>query len=95
MKKLLLLLVLLGGFTAFGQGTITGSLMDMDLGGPLPGANVIEAGTNNGVVTDFDGNFSITVAKAKEHLSLAMLDTKQRQFLTHYLEKLLHLGLFQ
>ena len=45
MKKLLLLLVLLGGFTAFGQGTITGSLMDMDLGGPLPGANVIEAGT--------------------------------------------------
>ena len=43
MKKLLLLLVLLGGFTAFGQGTITGSLMDMDLGGPLPGANVIEA----------------------------------------------------
>ena len=48
MKKLLLLLVLLGGFTAFGQGTITGSLMDMDLGGPLPGANVIEAGTNNG-----------------------------------------------
>ena len=61
----------LGGFTAFGQGTITGSLMDMDLGGPLPGANVIEAGTNNGVVTDFDGNFSITVAKNQGTLELS------------------------
>jgi len=71
MKKLLLLLVLLGGFTAFGQGTITGSLMDMDLGGPLPGANVIEAGTNNGVVTDFDGNFSITVANNQGTLELS------------------------
>ena len=33
--------------------------------------NVIEAGTNNGVVTDFDGNFSITVAKNQGTLELS------------------------
>jgi hypothetical protein len=61
MKKLLLLLILLGGFSAFGQGTVSGTVMDSELGGPLPGANVIEAGTSNGVITDFEGNFSIAV----------------------------------
>lgn len=28
---------------------------------PLPGASIVEKGTNNGVVTDFDGNFSIKI----------------------------------
>src|SRR5690606_17244365 len=28
---------------------------------PLPGANIMEKGTSNGVMTDFDGNFSIEV----------------------------------
>lgn len=30
---------------------------------PLPGANVVEKGTKNGIMTDFDGRFSITVQK--------------------------------
>ena len=46
---------------AFGQQTITGSVSDED-GAPLPGASVVEVGTNNGIVADFDGNFSISVA---------------------------------
>jgi len=45
---------------ALGQQTITGSVSDED-GAPLPGASIVEVGTNNGVVADFDGNFSITV----------------------------------
>lgn len=32
-------------------------------GMPILGVNVIEKGTNNGVVTDFDGNYEITVPK--------------------------------
>ena len=62
MKKLLLLFLLLGSFAAFSQGTITGKVLDSDLGGPLSGANVIETGTDNGAVTDFDGNFSLNVS---------------------------------
>jgi hypothetical protein len=46
---------------AFSQGTITGKVMDGELGDPLPGANVVVKGTTNGVATDFDGNFTIEV----------------------------------
>lgn len=40
--------------------TITGTIVD-SYGEPIIGANIIETGTNNGTVTDFDGNFSLTV----------------------------------
>ena len=42
------------------QQTIQGSVSDES--GPLPGVSVLEKGTNNGVVSDFDGNFTITVS---------------------------------
>ena len=44
---------------SFSQKTITGNVSDAN--GPLPGANILEQGTNNGVSTDFDGNYEITV----------------------------------
>ena len=55
-------MLLLGSMTAFSQGTVTGTVTDDDLGGPLPGATVMEVGTNNAAVTDFDGNFTLTVS---------------------------------
>ncbi|WBL21923.1 SusC/RagA family TonB-linked outer membrane protein [Zunongwangia sp. HRR-M8] len=42
------------------EKTVTGTVIDED-GLPLPGVNVIEKGTNNGVQTNFDGNYSIEV----------------------------------
>ena len=39
--------------------TITGTVTDA--GEPVIGANIIEKGTLNGTVTDFDGNFELTV----------------------------------
>lgn len=42
------------------QNIIRGTVRDAN--GPLPGANVIEQGSTNGVSTDFDGNFEISVA---------------------------------
>ncbi|MEN8746379.1 MAG: carboxypeptidase-like regulatory domain-containing protein, partial [Polaribacter sp.] len=44
------------------QKTVSGTVLD-DLGGPLPGATVLEKGTTNGVSTDFDGNYSIEVSE--------------------------------
>ena len=32
-----------------------------EIGIPLPGASVVEVGTTNGVSTDFDGNYTISV----------------------------------
>ncbi|MDE5954887.1 MAG: carboxypeptidase-like regulatory domain-containing protein, partial [Bacteroidales bacterium] len=40
--------------------TITGTVTD-NHGEPIPGAAVMIAGTTTGAITDFDGNYSITV----------------------------------
>ncbi len=40
--------------------TIRGTIVD-SYGEPIIGANIIEKGTRNGTVTDFDGNFSLDV----------------------------------
>ncbi|WP_167598053.1 SusC/RagA family TonB-linked outer membrane protein [Leeuwenhoekiella sp. ZYFB001] len=44
----------------YSQSQVTGIIKD-DQGTILPGVNVIEKGTNNGTVSDFDGNFTIEV----------------------------------
>lgn len=41
--------------------TVTGTVTDSETGTPIPGINVVEKGTSNGVASDFDGNYSITV----------------------------------
>lgn len=48
-------------FLAFAQKTITGTVKDSSGEGVI-GASVLEKGTQNGVVTDFDGNFTIKVS---------------------------------
>ena len=58
--KLVIILFLGVSQIALAQNTISGTIRDGN--GPLPGANVIEVGTNNGVSTDFDGNFEISVS---------------------------------
>ena len=73
-KKVLLIVVLLLISThAFGQITINGSISDSD--GPLPGASVVVQGSNVGVTTDFDGNFSIE-ANQGEILELSYVGFK-------------------
>ena len=58
-KKLLMLFVLLQASLGFAQtGSITGTVTDAE-GIGLPGVNIVEKGTQNGVVSDFDGNFTI------------------------------------
>ncbi|MDP2687862.1 MAG: TonB-dependent receptor [Aequorivita sp.] len=73
MRKLLLLILLLGGFSAFAQGTVTGSVIDSESQMPLAGANVIEAGTTNGAITDFDGNFTLKVTKNSGNVSISFV----------------------
>lgn len=43
--------------------TVTGTVTSASDGLVLPGVNVVEQGTTNGTQTDFDGNFSISVAQ--------------------------------
>ena len=61
LRGLLTLFMVLAVQILFAQErTITGTVIDEE-GLPLPGVNVIEKGTSNGVQTDFDGNYSIKV----------------------------------
>lgn len=47
--------------TTFAQmREITGTVTD-GTGEPIIGANILEVGTTNGVITDFDGNFKLSV----------------------------------
>ncbi|WP_062058618.1 TonB-dependent receptor [Aquimarina longa] len=60
MKKLTQFIIALSTCLCFSQQTITGVVSDSS-GSPLPGVNIIEKGTTNGSVTDFDGKYSIEV----------------------------------
>jgi TonB-linked SusC/RagA family outer membrane protein len=57
--KFLMFFLLFSGI-GYAQKTIQGTIKDQN-GNPLIGVTVIEQGTNNGKVSDFDGNFSIEV----------------------------------
>ena len=57
-KPLIVLFLLSCGW---GFSQVTGTVSDEN-GMPLPGANIVEKGTINGVQTDFDGNFSINLS---------------------------------
>ncbi|MCL6220847.1 SusC/RagA family TonB-linked outer membrane protein [Zunongwangia pacifica] len=61
--KILMLFLLLAVQTILAQEKeIRGTIID-DQGLPLPGVNVIEEGTRNGVQSDFDGNYKIEVSE--------------------------------
>lgn len=61
MKKLILLAGLLFAATiAFAQTIVKGKVVDTQ-GESIPGVSVLEQGTTNGVTTNIDGTFSITV----------------------------------
>ena len=61
-KKICLTLILLAGAaTAFAQQlSVKGTVVD-NAGQPVIGASIIEAGTQNGVISDLDGKFAISV----------------------------------
>ncbi|RTZ01888.1 TonB-dependent receptor [Flavobacterium sp. RSP49] len=60
MKKFVLLLFLLNISVLFAQKEVSGIVKD-DTGNGLPGVNIIEKGTQNGVSTDMDGAYKIKV----------------------------------
>ena len=60
MKKIAVLLFLFSTFITFAQKEVTGVVKD-NTGTPLPGVNIVEKGTSNGVTTDMEGLYKIKV----------------------------------
>lgn len=67
-------LLLIGG-VAFAQTAVTGNVVDAASGEPIIGASVLEVGTTNGTITDFDGNFNLKVS-AGATLSISYMGYK-------------------
>ncbi|MBP0905405.1 SusC/RagA family TonB-linked outer membrane protein [Mariniflexile gromovii] len=79
-KILIPLLFFLASVVAMAQSqkTITGTVLSADDNMPLPGASVIVKGTTNGVSTDFDGKFSISVANSATTLTISYIGFKTK-----------------
>jgi len=60
MKTILKLFTMLFCVAAFSQTTIKGKITD-NTGLPLPGANIVVVGTTSGTVSDFEGDYTLTV----------------------------------
>jgi len=56
----LLIVVLCSSYAVAQTFSVSGTVKSNVDGMPLPGVNVLVKNTNNGAVTDFDGNFSLT-----------------------------------
>ncbi|MEH1006361.1 MULTISPECIES: TonB-dependent receptor domain-containing protein [Winogradskyella] len=60
MKTILKLFTMLFCVVSFAQTTVKGKIID-NTGLPLPGANIVIVGTSSGTVSDFDGNYTLSV----------------------------------
>ena len=57
---------------------ISGTVSDSN-GQPLPGVNIREKGTNNGISTDFDGNYAVKVANPESVLVFSYVGFKSQE----------------
>ena len=64
-KAMFFVFFLLCSTVMLAQNKVSGTVLDAT-GEPLIGVSVLEAGTSNGVVTDFDGNFTLTVKQGAQ-----------------------------
>ena len=55
---------------AFAQSTVSGTVVD-NFGDPITGASVVEKGTTNGIITDFDGNFTLKLQNDNNKIAVS------------------------
>ncbi|MDA9344140.1 TonB-dependent receptor [Algibacter sp.] len=80
MKKYFCLILFMMPFTLLAQQTVKGIITD-DNKLPLPGASVLIKGTSTGAVSDFDGNFNITINSTPSTLVISYLGYVTKQVL--------------
>ena len=62
----LVLTAVLMTFASMAQAQIKGTVYEESTGEPVIGASILQVGTTNGVITDFDGNFELNVPEGTE-----------------------------
>ena len=76
-RLMFLLLLFVCSSGAFAQSKVTGKVVDAS-GEPIIGASVMVKGTSNGVVTDLDGNYSISNVPAGASLNISYVGYRTR-----------------
>ena len=89
LRAILAVCFLIAGVSAYAQVPVNGTVIDAANGEPIIGASVLEIGTTNGTITDFDGNFSLTVQPgAKLAISYMGYKTQELEATSHMSVKL-------
>ncbi len=74
MKHLLALILALSSFSIYAQqGTIRGSVISKSNGETLIGVNILVVGTDNGTITDLDGQFTIKLNPGSYDLQVSYI----------------------
>lgn len=73
-----LFLLLLGATVNAQVRSVSGTVKDAATGDGLPGVNILIKGSNTGVSTDFDGNYSIEVSNDAATLEFTFLGFKRK-----------------
>ena len=72
LKFLLTIFLICFSMTIWAQKKVSGTVTDSG-GDPLPGASIVEKGTANGTVSDFNGTYSIQTNSDNTTLSVSYL----------------------
>nr|MBU3859501.1 TonB-dependent receptor [Flavobacterium sp. MC2016-06] len=75
----------------FEKQTVSGIITDEN-GLPLPGASVTEQGTKNGIVTDFDGKYQITVESSASVIVISFIGYQEKKITAS--QKVINVQLF-
>ena len=67
-KRFFTVTFLLVSSVMLAQQNISGTVMEQDTGGGLPGVTIVISGTDRGTTTDFDGNLPFPLTKEMFYL---------------------------
>jgi len=62
------------------QGTLVGTVLD-ESGMPMYGTNVVQKGTNNGTITDFDGKYSLKLPSGQQTVEFSFIGMQTQEIL--------------
>ncbi|ASB51034.1 hypothetical protein CDL62_03215 [Alkalitalea saponilacus] len=68
-------------FSVYSQVMVSGVIRDATDNYPLPGVNILEKGTKNGVISNIDGEFELTVASTSSVLQFSFIGYETQEII--------------
>ena len=81
MRRLFIILLLLSSVFMLAQSTITNTIVDFNTKQPISYCNVLNLNSQNGVITNENGDFSIEINTLDDTISISFLGYERRNIL--------------